>query len=97
MCVSDKADLAVNSAENIGSRVLCVTGPQVQQYSSYQGGRTGQGKEVEAEKLGSGSFLQVVACKSGGRSLLPVEAGKIEVYIIRELFLFIQLFLDNYY
>ena len=46
--ISDKADLAVNSAENISSRVLCVTGPQVQQYSSYQGGRTGQGKEVVA-------------------------------------------------
>ena len=42
---------------------------------------------VETGKLGSGSFLQVVACKSGGRSLLPVEAGKIEFYIIRELFL----------
>ena len=42
---------------------------------------------VETGKLGSGSFLQVVACKSGGRSILPVEAGKIEVYIIRELFL----------
>ena len=42
---------------------------------------------VVAGKLGSGSFLQVIACKLGGRSLLPVEAGKIEVNIIRELFL----------
>ena len=46
--ISDKADLAVNSAENINSRFLCVTDPQVQQYSSYQGGRMGQGKEVVA-------------------------------------------------
>ena len=51
-----------------------MTGPQVRLSSSYQGGRTGQGKEV-------------VACKSGGHSLLLVEAGKIEVNIIRELFL----------
>ena len=55
-----------------------MTGPQVRQSSSYQGGRTGQGKEVEAKKLGSGGFLQVVACKSGGHSLLPVEAGKLK-------------------
>ena len=33
---------------------------------------------VEAGKLGSGSFLQVIACKSGGRSLLPIEAGKLK-------------------
>ena len=37
-CVSinDKAELAVNSAENISSKVLFVTGPQVQQYSGGQ-------------------------------------------------------------
>ena len=33
---------------------------------------------VEAEKLGSGSFLQVAACKTGGRSLLSVEAEKLK-------------------
>ena len=57
--------------------------------SGWQDGARKGGRSllpVEAEKLGSGSFLQVVACKSRGRSLLPVEAGKIEVYIIREMF-----------
>ena len=58
--------------------------------SEWQDGERKGGRSlllVAAIKLGSGSFLQVVACKSRGRSLLPVEAEKIEVYIIRELFL----------
>ena len=42
---------------------------------------------IESKKLGSCSFLQVGACKSGGWSLLPVAAGKFEVFIIRGCFL----------
>ena len=46
------------------------------QYGARKGGRSLL--LVETGKLGSGSFLQVVACKSGGRSLLPVEARKLK-------------------
>ena len=67
---------------SIGSTIFFLSGWQD---GARKGGRSLL--PVEAGKLGSGSFLQVVACKSGGRSLLPVEAGKIEVYIIRQLFL----------
>ena len=50
---------------------------------SYQGGDEARkgGRSllpVEAGKLGSGSFLQVAACKTGGRSLLSVEAEKLK-------------------
>ena len=66
------------------------TGSAIFYLSGWQDGARKGGRSllpVEAEKLGSGSFLQVVAYKLGGRSLLPVEAGKIEVNIIRDLFL----------
>ena len=49
--------------------------------SGWQDGARKGGRSllpVESRKLGSGSFLQVAACKTGGRSLLPVEAEKLK-------------------
>ena len=58
---------------SIGSTIFFLSGWQD---GARKGGRSLL--PVEAEKLGSGSFLQVVVCKSRGRSLLPVEARKLK-------------------
>ena len=57
------------------------TGSAIFYLSGWQDGARKGGRSllpVEAGKLGSGSFLQVVACKTGGRSLLSVEAEKLK-------------------
>ena len=57
------------------------TGSAIFYLSGWQEGARKGGRSllpVEAGKLGSGSFLQVAACKTGGRSLLSVEAEKLK-------------------
>ena len=51
---------------------------------------------VEVEKLGSGSFLQVAACKSGGRGLLQLKLENWSLYNKGVVSSF-QLFLENYF